>query len=340
MTRAAKPLSTTLPAEVLAGYRRIGFLTLPNYSMIALANALEACRMANYVSGREVYAWRVVTLEGVPAIASNGLSLSPAVPLAEAGELDLLMVCGGVDVRQAVSRATLDVLRRADRKGLALGALCTGAFALAEAGLLDGYRCAIHWENLAAIREEFPNVAFQEDLFVIDRNRLTCTGGVAPLDMMMALIAAALGPRAAGKVAEQFIARRLVPIERQNTALSPELAARCPPLARAAEVMARHLERPLPVGNVAAAANLSQRQLERLFHRHLATSPTAYYLDLRFSRARELLRLSPMPITDVALACGFQSGAHFSAAYGKRFGHPPREERPSLPNSARTGARH
>jgi transcriptional regulator GlxA family with amidase domain len=340
MAPVVKPVPATTPAEAMAGYRRIGFLTLPNYSMIALANALEACRMANYVSERVVYAWTVATLDGVPATASNGLSLNPTVPLAEARGLDLLMVCGGVHVRQAVSRATLDALRRADRKGLALGALCTGAFALAEAGLLDGYRCAIHWENLAAIREEFPNVAFQEDLFVIDRGRLTCTGGVAPLDMMMAMIGAALGPRAAGKVAEQFIARRLVAIERQNLALSPELAARCPPLARAAEVMARHLEQPLPVGDVAAAANLSQRQLERLFHRYLATSPTAYYLDLRFSRARELLRLSPMPITDIALACGFQSGAHFSAAFNKHFGHPPREERASLPTSARTGARH
>jgi transcriptional regulator GlxA family with amidase domain len=338
MTGVAKPHATTLLAEAVAGYRRIGFLTLPNYSMIALANALDACRIANYSSGREVYSWKAVTLEGVPAVASNGLSLNPTVPLGEAGELDLLMVCGGVNVRHAAGRGTLAALRRADRKGLALGALCTGAFALAEAGLLDGYRCAIHWENLAAIREEFPNVAFQEDLFVIDRNRLTCTGGVAPLDMMLALISASLGPRAAGKVAEQFIARRLVPIERQTVAPSPELAARCPPLARATEVMARHLERPIPVGDIAAAANLSQRQLERLFHRHLATSPAAYYLDLRFSRARELLRLSPMRITDVALVCGFQSGAHFSAGYSKHFGHPPREERPSPP-SAKTGER-
>lgn len=311
----------------MARVRRIGFLTLPNYSMIALANALEACRMANYVSGRDIYGWEVVTLDGAPVPASNGLSLSPTRRLADAGDLDLLMVCGGIDVRHAVGRATREALRRAARKGMALGALCTGTFALAEAGLLNGYRCAIHWENLAAIREEFPDVAFQEDAFVIDRDRLTCTGGVAPLDMMLVLIAAALGARTAGAVADQFIVRRPGATERQKALVAPDVAARIPVLAKAVEVMARHLERPLSTGEVAAAANLSQRQLERLFQRHLSASPAAFYLDLRLARARELLRLSPLPVTDVALACGFQSAAHFSVAYGRRFGHPPRAER-------------
>lgn len=328
MTATQSPADSSR-VETLSSFRRIGFLTLPNYSMIALANALEACRMANYVTGRVVYAWTIITLDGAPAAASNGLTLEPTQKLPEIGDLDLLIVCGGIDVRQAVSSSTREALRRADRRGLALGGLCTGAFALAEAGLLDGYRCAVHWENLAAIREEFPDIAFQEDLFVIDRNRLTCTGGVASLDMMMTLISAALGPRTAGKVAEQFVARRLVPTARQTAGVSPELAARCPPLARAGEIMASHLEQPLPLADVAAAASLSQRQLERLFQRHLSLSPNAFYLDLRFSRARELLRLSPLPITDVALACGFQSSSHFSAAYNKRFGRSPREDRTS-----------
>lgn len=326
-SRTAPPPAGPAAPEPIARLKRIGFLTLPNYSMIALSNALEAARMANYVTGQDTYGWEVLTLDGIPAPASNGLSLSPTRRLAEAGPLDLLMVCGGIDVRQAVGRATSEALRRAARKGLALGALCTGTFALAEAGLLDGYRCAIHWENLAAIREEFPDVAFQDDAFVIDRDRLTCTGGVAPLDMMLVLIAASLGARTAGLVADQFIVRRAAPPKRQKPPLAPEVAGRAPALAKATEVMTRHLERPLAVGEVAAAANLSQRQLERLFQRHLQVSPAAFYLDLRLSRARELLRLSPLPVTDVALACGFQSAAHFSVAYGRRFGHPPRAER-------------
>lgn len=334
MPAATLPSTTASPLGAAATrLRRIGFLTLPGYSMIALSSALEACRMANYVTGRQAYTWTLLSVDGAPVPASNGLSLSPTGRLEGPSEgLDLVIACGGVDVRNAVSRGTRELLRRAARRGIALGSLCTGTFALAEAGLLGGYRCAVHWENLAAIREEFPDVAFQEDAFVIDRDRLTCTGGVAPLDMMLVLIAAALGTGVAAKVADQFIARAAAS-KPQKPLLAPELTARCPELARAAEIMARHLERPVPVGDVAAAADLSQRRLERLFRRHLLISPAAFYRELRLQRARELLRLSPMPVTEVAIACGFQSLAHFSAVYDRHFGHPPRAERStSLPS--------
>src|SRR5579875_2754967 len=177
----------------LAGLHRFGFLTLPNFSMIAFANAVEACRMANYVDNRAGYSWQVLTLDGSPARASNGLLLEPTLALDASAPFDVVLVCGGVDIRHAVSRRLSAALRRLARRRIALGALCTGTFALAEAGLLEGYRCAIHWENLPAIRGEFPNVTFVEDLFAIDRDRLTCTGGIAPLDMMLSLIRARLG---------------------------------------------------------------------------------------------------------------------------------------------------
>ncbi len=195
----------------LASLHRIGFWTLPNYSMIALSNALEGCRMANYVTGREVYTWRVLTLDGASIPASNGLSLTPTHRISDAGPLDIVFVCGGVDVRHVVDAGIKHALRRLARQGVPLGALCTGTFALAESGLLDGYRCAIHWENLAAIREEFPKVDFAEDLFVIDRDRFTCTGGVAPLDMMLAMIDARLGGEVANKVSDEFIVERMRP---------------------------------------------------------------------------------------------------------------------------------
>ncbi|MDF2996027.1 MAG: helix-turn-helix protein [Xanthobacteraceae bacterium] len=312
---------------VLAGLTRIGFLTLPNHSMIACANALEALRMANYASEREIYSWSVVTLDGASVPASNGLSLSPTVALADAGPLDLVLVCGGIDVRHSVAPGLEDALRRLARRGTALGALCTGSFVLADAGLLDFHRCAIHWENLPAIREEFPEIDFVEDAYVIDRDRLTCTGGVAPLEMMLELIAAQGGKALADKVSEQFILDRAARAPGVRREARPRRQLADPTLARAVRLMEGAIERPLAIAALAERLDVSPRQLERLFRRHLGASPAAYQLGLRLERARELLRLSPLPVTDVGLACGFQSAAHFSTAYARRFGRSPREER-------------
>ncbi len=325
---SAAPVAVAAPPAALARLARVGFLTLPNYSAIALVNALEACRMANYVAPGEDYHWSVVTLDGAPAVASNGLSLAPTVKLTDAGPLDVLFVCGGVSVRHAVDRRLSDALRRLARRGVALGGLCTGTFALAEAGLLDGYRAAIHWENLTAIREEFAGVAFTEDLFVVDRDRLTCTGGIAPLDLMLTLIEARHGKGVAAKVSDQFMVERpRAGGDRQPLPLPARVEQQHPTLARAARLMDAAIERPMHVADVAAAVGVSPRQLERLFQRHLATSPAEFALSRRLVHARELLRQTPMSVTAVGLACGFQTAAHFSTAYRRRFGRSPRQER-------------
>jgi transcriptional regulator GlxA family with amidase domain len=320
-----------------AALRRFVFLTLPGYSMIACANALEACRMANYVAGRQLYAWQVATLDGLPATASSGLSLQPTMKLADAGPFDALFLCGGVDVRQSAGRPLKEALRRAAQQGVALGAFCTGSFVLAEAGLLDGYRCAIHWENLAAIREEFPQVSFVEDLFVVDRDRLTCTGGTAPLDMMLGLIEARLGRDLAAKVSDQFVLERIRRADDpQHIPLRAKVGAAHPAVTRIAKAMARTIEQPLAIQALAATVGLSERQVERLFRQHVGTTPSEYYMTVRLDRARELLRLSELSITDVGVATGFTSSSHFSTAYRRRFGYAPHAERsrPAPPDQA------
>ncbi len=304
--------------------QRFGFLTLPNYSMIACTSAIEALRMANRSLGDQRYHWWPMTLDGTAAVASNGLTLGPA---ARPGEvpLDILFVCGGVDVRRETGKPLATALRGYARDGVMLGALCTGSFALAEARLLAGRRCAIHWEDLAAVREEFPDIQFVEDLYAIDNDRITCTGGIAPLHMMLHLIGDAVGKRIAREIADQFI------VERNREATEPQAAqrpARAPePVLEALRLIERTITTPLPLETVALHAGVSRRQLERLFRAHLGQSPAAYITGMRLDRARTMIRRTGLSVTEVGLACGFVSANHFSTAYRGRFGCSPRLDR-------------
>ncbi|MBV8913703.1 MAG: GlxA family transcriptional regulator [Acetobacteraceae bacterium] len=309
----------------LASLSRFAFLTLPHYSMIAVANAIEALRMANRIRGTDEYRWQLVTPDGAPSPASNGLALHPTVPLAAMTRPDLVLICGGVDVREAVDVRVTAALRRLARDGVPLGGLCTGSFALAAAGLLRGRTCAIHWENLAAIEEEFPEIEFVRDLYAIDRDRVTCTGGVAPLSLMLALVEARVGPAVAAAIQAQFLLERAREgAEKQHARPGP---AGHPKLDSAVRVIEAAVDAKLQTTEVARSVGLSPRQLERLFRRHLGQTPAAYAAGLRLDRARALLRETAMPVTAVASACGYVTPSRFSAAYRGRFGRSPRDER-------------
>lgn len=307
---------------------KYAFLTLPNYSLIAVANAIEALRMANRVMGQEIYEWPLVSLDGRTEEASGGLNLSPTTALEKMGRVDILFVCGGINVREAVSPALLTALRRlADRK-VPLGGLCTGGFALAKAGLLDDFRATIHWENLSALREQFPRVRIGDQLFTIDRDRFTCSGGTAPLDLMLHLIQLRLGSRISQLVSEQFVLDRVrKDTDRQYIPLRAQIGLSRNSLIRVAQLMEDNIEKPLSLESIAKSSGLSRRQIERLFKRELNCVPKRYYLEMRLRRARELLLQTAMSITDITAACGFQSPPHFSKCYRNEFGYPPSAER-------------
>jgi AraC family transcriptional regulator, glycine betaine-responsive activator len=306
---------------------KFAFLTLPRYSMIALSNAVEPLRMANSVTGQRVYEWSIVSLHGTPVPASNGLELAPTQPL-EPATFDILFVCGGVNVQEAVSPKILQALKRLAERRVPLGALCTGGYALAKAGLLDRYRATIHWENLSALREEFPRINLSDQLFSIDRDRFTCSGGVAPLDLMLHLVESKLGARVSQLISEQFIVDRIRnDRDRQYVPLRAQIGVSHESLIKVAQLMEENIEKPLSLDEIASATGLSRRQIERLFKRHLNCVPKRYYLQMRLRRARELLLQTSMPIIDITTACGFQSPPHFSRCYRAQFGCPPSAER-------------
>ena len=314
--------------------QRLAFVLVPRFSMIAFTGAVETLRLANRAAGKQLYEWKLWSVDGKPVTASNGIVLHPAGPIDQAQELDAVVVCAGIDVQLFDDKRLASWLRAMDRKGADIGALCTGSHILARAGLLDGYHCTIHWENLAGFAEDFPDLEVTPELFEIDRNRFTCSGGTAAIDMMLNVISLQHGYELAAQVADQFMHERIRDRhDQQRMSLPARLGVRHPKLLSIIEIMEKNLEEPLGRGDLAEHAGLSTRQLERLFRKYLNRSPARYYLELRLNRARLLLLQTNMSVIDVALACGFVSASHFSKCYRDFFGRTPRKERglPSLP---------
>jgi transcriptional regulator GlxA family with amidase domain len=284
--------------------------------------------MANLLSGQRLYSWTVATVSGEGTQASNGLTMANTGDLADLDVCDAVFVCGGVEVQKAISGAVVQDLRRRAARGQALGGLCTGAHALAEAGVMNGYRCAVHWENLTALREACPNVRFALEVFVIDRDRVTASGGIAPLHLMLHLVRGQHGNKLAMAISEQFIVDRVRDQTEQQRLPQPEFVGPgYEHLIEATALMAANIEEPLTLSEIADAAGVSLRQLERLFHRYHDVTPAQHYLALRLRRARELLAHTSAPIMQITVACGFQTASHFCKAYRAQFGHSPSEHR-------------
>ena len=308
--------------------QQIGFLLLNEFSMLAFASALEPLRAANRQTNRDLFNWVIANPGGTVAIASNGVEVRADGDLTILQECRMVFVCAGVNVRGNTDRNVLNLIRRLDRNGAVIGAICTGTYVMAAAGLLDGRRCTIHWENIDGLSEEFPELEITNDLFEVDGTRVTCSGGTASLDMMLNLITQAHGATLAAEISDQFIHDRIrEPTDRQRMELRSRLGVSHPKLLAVVKTMEDNLEEPLAQTDIARMTNLSTRQLERLFRKYLNTTPTRYYLNLRLARARHLLRQTSMSILSVALACGFVSASHFSKCYRECYGCTPRAER-------------
>lgn len=314
------------------GPTRIGFLLLENFTSIAHSSALEPLRMANQLSGQECYRWFTLSETGESIRASDGQKILVDAPLDDAPELDIVIVCGGVAPQQAIRAAHLNYLQAIAQRGCIVGGVCTGAWALAQAGLLDGYRASIHWQCISGLQEAFPKVLVTSRLFTIEGNRLTASGGIAPVDMMLHLIGQQHGPELMVAVSEMVMCDRIrSEMEQQRIPLRHMLGTSQPKLLEIVALMEANIEEPLELDDFANMANISRRQVERLFLKYLNCSPARYYQTVRINRARQLLRQTSMKIIEVAIACGFVSTAHFSKCYRSIVGMPPSSERTCEP---------
>lgn len=316
--------------------KTFGFLLIPNFTTIGFASAVETLRMANLAAHRPLYRTLQIAADHEPVRASNGMRVMPDYSIEDAPRLDALFVVGSNPIPEKNDRRLLDWLRKLARHGVPLGGICTGSHLLASAGLLKDYRCTIHWEDIEQLKERFPGIVISNQLFELDRDRYTCSGGTAAMDMTLQLIAREPGGvEIATKAAELLLCDRMRGSrEQQRIPLRQKLGSAQPKLSQIVAIMEANLEEPLELDELAQLNEVSVRQLERLFHKYLQRTPSQYYLELRLNRARDLLLRSESQIREIALSCGFASPAHFSKCYSRFFGCSPRGQRKQSPLGA------
>jgi transcriptional regulator GlxA family with amidase domain len=315
--------------------RVIIFFLIPDFSMIAFSSAIEPLRLANRMLGQDFYRWRLCSLDGNPVQASNGVSVAVDTDLDDerhrltgSNRPGLMFVCSGIGVERFENRSLFAYLRECRNSGITVGGLCTAAHLLAAAGILNGRRCAIHWENLPGFAERFPDAEVFADLYEMDGNVWTCAGGTAALDMMLSLVGRDHGEELVNRVCEQALTDRVRnPRDRQRLPLRARLGVQNSKVLAIIEYMEANISEPLPLVDIAKFVGLSRRQIERLFQQHMGRSPARYYLEVRLDRARHLLIQSTIPVVDVAIACGFVSASHFSKCYREMYSKSPLRER-------------
>lgn len=306
----------------------MGFWLLSRFAMTSFTLAIEALHVANRMSGSELYSWRLYSLDGAPVEASNGIAIMPHEALGSTFWPQMVFVCASLSAQHFDNPGTFAWLREQSRRGIPLGALSSGSQILARAGLLKGYRCTIHWEDLPSFREAFPDIRVTDSVFEIDRDRYTCSGGTAALDMMLTLIAADHGKELAAAIADQFVHERARSSgDFQRIGRRVRLGAKSLKLDAAISLMEANIESPLALGEIAKRINVTTRHLERLFDKHCGCSPRRYYRVLRLEHARLLLVRTNMSILNIALAAGFLSPSHFTKCYREHFGRTPMGER-------------
>lgn len=308
--------------------QHFAFALVEEFSHLAFSCAVEPLRIANLISGKTLYSWSFLSEDGTTATCSNG-----SVTLVQDGfnvspKCDRLFVLSGIHMDKHVTAPLLSLLRRARSHGTAIGALCSGAWVLAQAGFLDGQQAAIHWEYHDSFMEQFDQVHLIRNVFVTEAAFITASGGTATADLMLHLIEQDHGHDLSVAVADQMVysAVREATAE-QRVSLQSRNGMRNAHLVRAIKRMQETIELPLSTAEIAQEIGISTRQLERLFGRYLNTSPKRYFMELRLERARILLIQTEASVTDVSLSCGFESPGHFARVYKAAFGVTPLSQR-------------
>lgn len=313
--------------------QKIGFLLVQNFALMSYASAVEPLRAANLIAGVDLYEIIPLSATGNIVHSSSGLAVE-CLELAKAGtECHTIFVCAGGGAKDwAVMENVHGTLRWLARQGVRIGGISSGAYVLAAAGLLENRDFTIHWEHATVLKEAFPHLSPRQVRYVIDGDRVTCAGGVAPLDLMHALIAQRMGAHFARRVSDWYLHAAVAePGAPQRGSTAERFGTHHAALLTVLEKMEATIEHPLDRDEMAKLAGISIRHLDRLFADDLGMGFLEVYRNIRLDHARRLLEQSPLSIAEVGFATGFSSPGHFSRAFKDRFSATPNSLRQKFP---------
>ncbi len=307
---------------------KVGFLLIDGFALMSYAAGSEPLRAANLIANRELYEIRNFPEIGLDARSSSGAIIESDIEVAELQKLDLLLVAAGGEPSTYDNAETFRLLRRLSKQGVTLGGLSGGPVILAAAGVMQGRRMTVHWEHRPVFEEKYPDLLVEKQLYLIDRNRMTCAGGTAALDMMHALLTEHHGAGFARKVSDWFMHTEFRPPERpQRAGLVERYGTNSQPVIAAIKAMENHIADVLDLQRLAQITEISERQLNRLFNEKLGSTTMGFYRVMRLQKAKSLLQYTSLSITDIALTTGFNSSSHFSSSFRSCFDCTPKSQR-------------
>lgn len=313
-----------LPVSEAGRTQTYAFVLVPGFTLLAFSSAVEPLRIANQLSQQPLYRWLVLSETGGPVASSSGISVAVDGPLSVHDKEARMFVCAGNPPVAATKAAVVAAVQRHHRFGGVVGGICTGAFALASAGLLGARRFTLHWENQPGFAERFPGLMPTANRFETDGRVMTCGGGAASTDMMLQVIAADHGSDLAAMVSEMCLRTVMSGVDpQQRSSLAALMSSRNPVLVATVTLMNSHIEDPLSMDDLAEAAGYCRRHLERLFRDATGKTPGEFYRSLRLDRGRNLLSTTDLTLQEIAMACGFGSASHFSKCFRARYRTSP-----------------
>jgi len=327
--------SKILKPEAVTPRLNVGFILTKHFTLCAFANFVDVLRLAADEGDRSrpiMCKWTVLSHDMSPVVSSSGISIQPQERFGDPSRFDYIAVVGGLtDGLAAIPPAYTEFLHKAAAQGVHLIGICTGAFALHHMGLLDGYKCCVSWFHHSDFLNQFDGLnPVANQIYVVDRDRLTCSGGVSSAHLAAFLVDRHVGRAQASKSLHIMIIDDALDSEKAQPTSSLKYITDDEIVRRALLIMRQFIDVPVVIADISTRLGTSKRLLERHFQSALKMSPQEAYLNIRIDHACHMLRETPKTIAQIALECGFCDSSHFSRTFRSRLNMSPNAYRATV----------